>query len=173
MRTGGGAVDQAAEARPRLALDVLSPPLHQQSVLFLSVLASSNNTKTVRRVTEKSSLYAPPAEPQVTPQVAALVARALEVQQAALHEPRHLETDARVDELVKMAARVLEGERVRVDEVLGDEEVDFGGEAGEGPFRPSITRLLGRVFGWRWFLAFCRCPRGWGPPGGPLGEEGW
>ena len=73
-----------------------------------------------RRRGENLVLNTPPAKPQITPQITALVARALEVQQAALHEPFHFELDTCVDEVVEVAVRVLEGEGVRVDKVLGD-----------------------------------------------------
>lgn len=80
---------------------------------------------------EKHSRDTPPAEPQVGAEVAPRVARALEVQAPALHEPLHLERHARPDEGVEVAVGVLEGEGVGVDEVLGDEEVDLRGEVHE------------------------------------------
>lgn len=101
------------------------------------------------------SRYTPPAEPQVGPEVAPRVARALEVQAPALHEPLHLQRYARSDEGVEVAVGMLQGEGVGVDEVLGDEEVDLCGEVhecGAGPrsgrdglFRPGgfCTRGFG------------------------------
>lgn len=48
------------------------------------------------------------------------------MEHAALNEPFDLEADAGVDQLVEVAAGVLEGERVRVDEVLGNKVVNLG-----------------------------------------------
>jgi hypothetical protein len=59
------------------------------------------------------------------------------MQQAPLHEPFHLQPDAGVDEAVKIPVGMFERERIRVDEMLGDEEVDFWRERCErraGPF---------------------------------------
>jgi hypothetical protein len=47
------------------------------------------------------------------------------MQQAPLHEPFHFQPDAGVDEAVKVPAGVFERERIGVNEMLGDEEVDF------------------------------------------------
>ncbi|KAK3304796.1 uncharacterized protein B0T15DRAFT_558808 [Chaetomium strumarium] len=44
------------------------------------------------------------------------------MQQPPLHQPLHLKPHAFVNKLVKVSVRVLEEERVRVDEVLGDKE---------------------------------------------------
>jgi hypothetical protein len=50
----------------------------------------------------------------------------------AADEPGDLEPDAGIDETVKVAGGVLEGEGVGVGEVGGDEEVEFCGEGVEG-----------------------------------------
>jgi hypothetical protein len=76
--------------------------------------------------------YRAPTETQVTAQIAAPVVGTLEVQAATLDEPLDLEADASVDEVVKVAVGVFERQGVRVDEVVGDEQVEFGGEGGEG-----------------------------------------
>ena len=78
---------------------------------------------------------APAAEFQVAVEIAAL-GGTLEMQAAALDEPVHLQPDAGVDERVEVAAGVLEGEGVRVDQVLGDHEVELRREVeecGAGP----------------------------------------
>lgn len=95
------------------------------------------NSENRRENESKDILDTPPTKPQVTPQVTALVTRAFQMQQAPLHEPFHFQPHAGVDEAVKMPAGVFEGERIGVDEMLGDEEVDLGWERCErwaGPF---------------------------------------
>jgi len=173
VRAGAGAVDEAAEPRARLALDVLPPALHEESADICGQQNTSRASREKKRTLEKgkiNTLYAPPTKPQVAPQVAALVARALEVQQAALHQPLDLEAHARVDEQVEVAARVLERERVRVDEVVGDEQVDLGRErrerrprsppGAEGHDRIPIVVAVLPVLPWDWvwcdwFLELC------------------
>jgi hypothetical protein len=48
------------------------------------------------------------------------------VQATALHEPVDLELDTRVDEVVKVTVHVFQGQGVRVDEVVANEEVELG-----------------------------------------------
>jgi hypothetical protein len=89
---------------------------------------------------EGSILYAPPAKPHVTPQIAARVTRTFEVQQPPLHEPVYLELDARVDKVVEVAVGVFERQRIGIGEMFGDEEVDLGRQGGEGRFGPGGKR---------------------------------
>ncbi len=50
----------------------------------------------------------------------------LEVQAATLQQPRHFELDVGAHQAAKVLAGVLERQRVGVDEVLRDGEVNFG-----------------------------------------------
>lgn len=65
------------------------------------------------------------------------------MQLAPLHKPRNLELDARVGQVVKVPARVLERERIRVDELLADEYVQLSGEVHERGSNPARAGRLG------------------------------
>lgn len=111
---------------------MLPPPLHQKPV---SPRQHIHTTETVRG--KRNTPHTPPTKPNITPQITTppgIRRRTLEVQPPAVDEPRDLEAHARVDEAREVAVGVLEGERVGVGEVLGDEEVELGGEGGEGCF---------------------------------------
>lgn len=54
---------------------------------------------------------------------------------SALHEPLDFEVDACVDERVEVGVGVFQGQSVRVDEHLGDGEMDLGGQRHEGEAR--------------------------------------
>lgn len=74
------------------------------------------------------------------------------MQPPAVDEPRDLEAHAGVDEVGEVAVGVLEGEGVGVGEVLGDEEVELGGEGGEGCFGGG--GFVGGIGGWWWGWGF-------------------
>lgn len=134
MRASAGAVHKAAQARTAVALDMLAAPLHQQTAseeqnCKLRVKHDEITTAsgpTARMVRKQNLRHASPAKPQVAPEVAARVVGTLEVQFSTLHQPCHLEADARVDQIVEVARRVLQGESIRVDELLADHDVDLG-----------------------------------------------
>ena len=56
---------------------------------------------------------------------------AFEVEPATLDEPVNLELNTSVNHVVKVATCVLEGEGVGVDEIFGDEHVEFRREVGK------------------------------------------
>lgn len=66
---------------------------------------------------------------------------------AALDEPVDLELDAGVDQVVEAAARLLQGQCVRVDELVADEEVDLRGQVEEGHCPSSCRRFRADLFG--------------------------
>ena len=66
-----------------------------------------------------------PAELQVAPKIATAVIWALQMQGVAFHQPCHLQLDAGVDEVEELAGRMLQGEGIRVGELLTDGEVQL------------------------------------------------
>lgn len=96
---------------------MLSPSLHEEAETRVSNMRV--NKKEIQGM--DYARYTASAKAQVAPQIAADVVRALEVQHPPFHEPLHFEPDAGVDEAVEVAARVLEGKRIGVNESLADE----------------------------------------------------
>lgn len=61
---------------------------------------------------------------------------------AALHQPLNLESYARVNEVVEVAAGVFQREGVGIDELLGNEKVDFCGQICEAGELGAVGGLL-------------------------------
>lgn len=97
--------------------------------------AKREKKKKSERSKDKNLRNTATAETKIAAEIATGIVGTVEVQHAAGHEPFDFEIYTGVDKIVKVTGGVLERQSIRINELLGDLDMDLGRQAHEGAGR--------------------------------------